>query len=435
MPSTFPTLPWLMPTLISIGLILLIRLYFYSRNRSQANASALQLQQSLTLLEQRLQQSLHQQTEAQTAMRVELQERLHSQQQLISDKLHQFAQVQAQDKAEQLQRLQTSMLQSFGDLRQQLTENLQQSAHTLNQRMSELAQITEQRLQGMSQQVEQRLQTGFEQSTETFTKIVERLTMIDAAQQKITELSVNVVSLQDLLSDKRARGAFGEVQLANLIQNVLPPQAFQLQSTLSNQKRVDCLLLLPEPAGNMAIDAKFPLETYRLLQEATDLPEPEQKALAQRFRQDIRKHIQDIASKYIIPGETADSAMLFIPAEAIFAHIHSQFADVVDYAHQMRVWLVSPTTMMAVLTTAKAVIKDAATRQQVHLIQVHLRELGTDFERFRKRMDKLATHIKQAHEDADLVQTSAHKIGQRFDKIEAVELAVDSDDKVLTSQM
>jgi len=378
-------------------------------------------QQAIMDLEQRLQQSLHQQLHGQTELRVTLVEQLHRQLETLQNRFNDSAQAQQAAKTEHLQLLQTSMLQSFNDLRQQLSLSMQQGAHTLNQRMSELAQITEQRLHTITQQVEQRLQTGFEQSTTTFTQIVERLTMIDAAQQKITELSANVVSLQDVLLDKRARGAFGEVQLATLLQNLLPPTGYQLQATLSNDKRVDCLLYLPESSGHMAIDAKFPLETYRLLQESSG-QETDVKALNQRFRQDLRKHIKDIATKYIIPGETADSAMMFIPAEAIFSDIHAKFADIIDFAHQQRVWLVSPTTMMAVLTTARAVIKDAATRQQIHVIQMHLRELSADFGRFRTRMDKLATHINQASQDVAEVNTSAHKIGQRFDKIEAVEL-------------
>lgn len=389
-------------------------LFYYYQRLQLINNQVTQQQQALLAFEQRLQQNLHQQFQSQTELQRNIVEQMQA-------RFHDLSQAQTANKTEQLQLLQTSLLQSFGDLRQQLSENMRQNANTLNQRMSDLSQITEQRLQSITQQVEQRLQTGFEQSTATFTQIVERLTMIDAAQQKITELSANVVSLQDVLLDKRARGAFGEVQLATLLQNLLPPSGYLLQATLSNDKRVDCLLYLPEPSGNMAIDAKFPLETYRLLQEARG-QEQEVKNLNQQFRQDLKKHIKDIASKYIIPGETADSAMMFIPAEAIFADIHAKFADVIDFAHQQRVWLVSPTTMMAVLTTARAVIKDAATRKQVHVIQTHLRELSADFGRFRIRMDKLATHIAQANQDVADVNTSANKIGQRFDKIEAVEL-------------
>jgi DNA recombination protein RmuC len=211
------------------------------------------------------------------------------------------------------------------------------------------------------------------------------------------------------------------VQLAGLVRNVMPENSFSLQHTLSNGTRVDCLLNLPEPTGNVAIDAKFPLESYKRLADP-ELSDAERQLAGRQFVQDIKKHIKDIADKYLIPGETADGAVMFLPAEAIFAEIHAHYPELVEEAQRQRVWLVSPTTLMAVLTTARAVLKDEATRQQVHIIQDHLRRLSADFGRFQQRMDKLATHIRQAHEDVDQVNTSAKKITSRFDKIERVEL-------------
>ncbi|KRT56709.1 DNA recombination protein RmuC, partial [endosymbiont of Ridgeia piscesae] len=175
------------------------------------------------------------------------------------------------------------------------------------------------------------------------------------------------------------------------------------------------------PTGNVVIDAKFPLESYQRMMDDTQ-SESERLQAQRQFRQDIRKHIDDIASKYIIEGETSDGAVMFIPAEAVFAEIHAHFPDLVEEAFRRRVWLVSPTTMMAILTTARAVLKDAATREQVHIIQEHLRELSKDFGRFQSRMDKLATHISQAHTDVNNVNISARKITGRFEKIERVEL-------------
>lgn len=229
------------------------------------------------------------------------------------------------------------------------------------------------------------------------------------------------MSLQDVLLDKKSRGAFGEVQLATLITNMIPQNHFALQHTLSNQKRADCILFLPPPTGNVVIDAKFPLETYQRLMNL-DVQSPERKSLQQQFRLDLQKHIKDISEKYIIPEETADGAMMFIPAEAIFAEIHANYPDLIELAHRSRVWMVSPTTLMAVLTTARAVLKDDATRHQVHIIQEHLRNLAQDFSRFEKRMDKLTKHIDQAQQDVSEVNTSAKKISQRFMKIDAVEL-------------
>lgn len=316
---------------------------------------------------------------------------------------------------------QEGFYRSVQDFREQITLGLQTHATQLTQSINQLNQQTDQRLVAISQQVEKRLYEGFEKTTSIFTDVVKRLALIDEAQKKITELSSNVVSLQEILVDKKARGAFGEVQLSNLIHNMIPENHFSMQHTLSNGKRVDCLLLLPDPTGNVAIDAKFPLETYRRL-ISPELADIERKSIEQQFRIDIRKHIQDVASKYILPGETADGAVLFIPAEAIFAEIHSRFPELVEEAQKARVWLVSPTTLMAVLTTARAVLKDAATRKQVHLIQEHLHHLSKDFMRFEQRMMNLARHIDQANSDVKEIQISAEKITQRFTKIEKVEL-------------
>jgi DNA recombination protein RmuC len=284
-----------------------------------------------------------------------------------------------------------------------------------------LTQTTDLRLKEINNQVEKRLSEGFEKTTETFGNVIQRLALIDAAQKKMAELSSSIVSLQEILSDKHSRGTFGEVQLSALIRNVIPEQHCSFQHTLSNGKRADCLLLLPEPTGNIVVDAKFPLENFRLLMNSA-LSEGERRQTEQQFKIDIRKHIQDIAEKYIILGETADGAVMFIPAEAVFAEIHARYPDLVEIAHRAKVWLVSPTTMMAILTTARAVLKDAATRQQVHIIQQHLHLLADDFGRFQKRMDTLTQHIAQAHSDAEQVHTSARKITKRFGQIEQVEL-------------
>jgi DNA recombination protein RmuC len=301
-------------------------------------------------------------------------------------------------------------------------EALADYSQELSKRMDALSQTTDSRLKEINSQVDKRLTAGFEKTNETFSDVIKRLALIDAAQKKITELSSSVISLQEILNDKRSRGTFGEVQLSALIRNVMPEQHFSFQYTLSNGKRPDCILFLPEPTGNIAIDAKFPLENFRLLVDGK-LSDVEKRQTEQQFRIDIRKHIQDIADKYILPGETADGAMMFMPAEAVFAEIHAHYPDLVEAAQRAKVWLVSPTTMMAILTTARAVLKDAATRQQLHIIQKHLHLLANDFERFQKRMDNLARHIEQAHTDVEQVHTSAKKITERFGLIEKVELS------------
>lgn len=320
-----------------------------------------------------------------------------------------------------LKTITASLQTSLGDVRSQVTGALNNHATELSKRVEKLTEATDKKLQDITGQVEKRLTEGFEKSTATFTDVIKRLALIDEAQKKITELSSNVINLQEILTDKRARGAFGEIQLSALIHNVLPQENFALQYTLSNEKRVDCILFLPEPTGNISIDAKFPLESYQKLSNP-HLPESERNAAQQQFKIDVRKHIQDIADKYIIPQETADGAMMFIPAEAIFAEIHSHYPELIELSHRLKVWLVSPTTLMAILTTARAVLKDSATRKQINIIQEHLILLGKDFERFQNRMDNLTKHISQAHADAEDVNKSARKISTRFNNIEQVQL-------------
>ena len=221
--------------------------------------------------------------------------------------------------------------------------------------------------------------------------------------------------------DKRSRGAFGEVQLEAIVRNALPESAFEFQYTLARGVRADCVLKLPPPTGMLAVDSKFPLENYERM-----FAEGAERSSAAAFKADVKKHIDDISSKYIVPGETGDGAVMFLPAEAVFAEIHANHRDIVDYAMAKNVWVVSPTTLMAVLNTARAVLKDVETRKQVHIIKEELGKLGKEFGRFDTRMKKLADHIRLAHEDAQDVQTTSQKISRRFSQIERVELAGDA---------
>ncbi len=325
---------------------------------------------------------------------------------------------------QQLQHLKTTqetLQKGIFNVQQHVSQTLNSHIEQLMKQMDKLRDNTSLHLKEISGQVEKRLAEGFDKTTKTFTDVVKRLALIDEAQKKITELSSNVVSLQEVLSDKRSRGAFGEVQLSALIHNMLPEKHYALQHSFSNNCRADAVLFLPEPTSTIAIDAKFPLETYQKLSNP-QLSEFDRKVAETQFRLDIKKHINDIAEKYIIPGETSDGAVMFIPAEAVFAEIHAHYPDLVEEAHRKRVWIVSPTTMMAILTTARAVIKDAATRKQVHIIQEHLVALSRDFDRFQKRMDNLSKHIEQAQSDVEDIHKSSRKITNRFAKIEKVEL-------------
>src|SRR6266853_36738 len=262
------------------------------------------------------------------------------------------------------------------DLHTGLTQQGDRLGRHLTDSSERLSAKIDQRLDQIAGKVDERLDEGFKKTNETFVNVMQRLATIDEAQKKIESLTGSVVSLQELLGDKRSRGAFGEVQLEALVRNVLPPAAFELQRTLAQRQ----------------------------------------------FRADIRKHVDDIARKYIIVGETSDGAVMFIPAEAVFAEIHAYHAEVVEYANARRVWIVSPTTLMAVLNTARAVLKDVETRRHIHIIKEELGKLGIDFQRFDERMKKLADHIRQAHEDAAEVQVSSRKITQRFQQIEAAEI-------------
>ena len=326
---------------------------------------------------------------------------------------------------EAMQVLQLSQQHELATFREAVLSRLADMSLGLQSRLSvRLEQIrgnVEQRLEQIRGSVTERLDEGFRKTNETFTSVMARLAVIDEAQRKIDGLTTNVVSLQELLGDKRARGAFGEVQLEALVRNCLPPNAWQMQATLSNGARADCVLRLPEPTGTVAVDSKFPLENYHRM-FVVGQTEGERAQAERAFKVDLRRHVDDIAAKYIIPGETSDGAVMFVPAEAVFAEIHAHHRDVIEHALTQSVWVVSPTTLMAVLNTARAVIKDVETRRQVHVIKDALAKLAKDFSRFDERMRRLAEHIRQAHEDAERVHVSSAKIAQRFAQIEQVDL-------------
>ena len=303
-----------------------------------------------------------------------------------------------------------------------INDTMLKATTTLTLSVESLGKIVDARLEEIGGKVSERLEEGFKKTNETFVSVMARLATIDEAQKKIDGLTVNMVSLQDLLGDKRSRGAFGEVQLEGLVRNVLPPDSFKMQHTFPNDMRVDCALFLPEPTGIVAVDSKFPLENYHKMFDST-LPESSQNQAEKQFKLDVKKHVDDIASKYIIPNVTSDGAVMFIPAEAVFAEIHAYHPEIIDYAMIKRVWLVSPTTLMAVLNTARAVLKDVEMRKQVHIIKDELGKLSKDFERFDSRMKKLADNIRQAHENAQEVHISSQKITNRFKQIERVELS------------
>lgn len=320
-----------------------------------------------------------------------------------------------------LEKLHTTLAEQ-GKAEQELIQTTMRNATLqLTSSIETLTKSVDGRLEQIGGKVSERLDEGFKKTNQTFMDVMARLATIDEAQKKIDGLTTNVVSLQELLGDKRSRGAFGEVQLEGLVRNVLPVNSFAMQHTFENGTRADCALFLPEPTGTVAVDSKFPLENYHRMFDIK-LTEAEKLLAEKQFKLDVKKHVDDIASKYIISNITSDGAVMFIPAEAVFAELHAHHADVIEYAMNKRVWVVSPTTLMAVLNTARAVLKDVETRKQVHVIKEALGKLSKDFGRFDARMKKLADNIRQAHENAQDVHISSQKITQRFAQIERVEL-------------
>ena len=241
---------------------------------------------------------------------------------------------------------------------------------------AQLNQTLEHRFDAVSTRLGEGLTTQTQKTGEALKSLQERLAVMDAAQKNITELSRQMVDLQEILSNKQARGAFGEVQLENLVSELLPPSAYVFQATLGNGRRADCLLTLPNPPGAIVIDAKFPLERYRALREAPD--DDARKVAGRAFAADVRKHVLDIAERYIVPGETAESALMFLPSEAVYAELHANFANVIEDSFRRRVWIVSPSTLWATLHTVRAVLKDVHMREQAGLIQAEVLKMLED---------------------------------------------------------
>jgi DNA recombination protein RmuC len=299
----------------------------------------------------------------------------------------------------------------------QLSERLQAQERAL-------ARAVEERLAALAKRVDDGLQQSSHRQATSLHELRERLAVIDAAQKNITELSAQVVSLQDILSNKQARGAFGEIQLNDIVSSMLPPSAYKFQAPLGDGRRVDCLLDLPNPPGAIAIDAKFPLESFHGLRNARD--DAERTAAGRAFATAILKHVRDIAEKYIVPGETAESALMFLPSEAIYAELHANFPEVVEKSFRAKVWIVSPTTLMATLNTVRAVLKDARMREQAGVIQKEVRTLLDDIGRLDDRVAALDKHFGQAAEDIRQIRISTDKVVKRADRIEAVQLGDDS---------
>lgn len=274
-------------------------------------------------------------------------------------------------------------------------------------------------------EVSQHVGDGLLRSDKTLGEVRERLAVIDEAQKRLTELSTQVVSLQDVLSNKQARGAFGEVQLKDIVEAALPPSAYAFQHTLTNRARPDCLIRLPNPPGPIAVDAKFPLESYRMLREARN--EAETVTARRQFSRDMSQHTAAISDKYILPGETAESALLFLPSEAVYAELHANFTSTVEESYRRRVWIVSPTTLMATLNTVRAILRDVMIREQAELVRHEIGRLLDDVRRLGERTQNLARHFGQAEQDLREIGISSDKIVRRGERIREVDLSAADD--------
>ncbi len=295
-----------------------------------------------------------------------------------------------------------------------------QLAQTLQAQERALAKAVDDRLQLLTGKINETLEKTNKTQKTNLDELKERLVRIDTAQKNLSDLSSQVVGLQDILSNKQARGAFGEVQLQGLVEAVLPPDGYTFQATLADGKRADCLLDLPNPPGPIVIDAKFPLEAWRQLQAAET--ETERKEAERALRRDVGVHVKAIAEKYIVPGETADAALMFLPSEAVYAELHSSFADVVDAANRAKVFIVSPTTLWALLNTMRAVMKDVRMKEAAGVIQIEVMKMLEDVERLDKRVGHLEAHFALAKKDIREIRTSTGKITRRGDQIQDIQL-------------
>lgn len=338
-----------------------------------------------------------------------------AQQQLAQQEL--FVRMQT----EQTKQLQQYFISQMSDFRGQFTGSLQNCTRELDERLSIFTNNTDQSLGRMDKRLSNSLGEQLANTREIFSSLMQRLALVDEAQKQMHQLSDRVLNLQQLLSDKRSRGALGEMQLEWILHNAMPARNYALQYTLSNQCRVDSILILPPPVGLLAIDAKFPLDNYKKMADER-LATGERKAAEKAFVLDIKRHINDVADKYIVAGETADSAMLFVPSEAVFAEIHNNHVELVELAYQRKVWLVSPTTLMAVLTTAGMVVKDLAMQEQLLEVQQHLKVLGEEFMRFEQRSEAYARHLQQTVRDWEQLKITTHKLIGCFQRISTLEL-------------
>ena len=318
--------------------------------------------------------------------------------------------------AEQEMSLLVKQLQALSDGQERLSGGLHHVSEANAKAQTNMLALMEQRLAQVQQQLSENMHGSARRTAQSLGDLQQRLATIDKAQENITKLSGDVLSLQDILSNKQTRGAFGEIQLHDIVIKALPQDSFTMQATLSNGRRADCIIHLPNPPGPIAIDSKFPLEAYEAMRRAST--EADLAEAARQFRTALRKHIKDISEKYIIEGETADGALMFLPSEAVYAEIHANFPDLVRESFAARVWIVSPTTCMATLNTMRAILKDARMRAQAGSIRRELGLLYQDVDRLGTRVENLDRHFGQAAKDLSEIKISSEKAGRRARRLD-----------------
>ncbi|MEK9660544.1 MAG: DNA recombination protein RmuC [Alphaproteobacteria bacterium] len=316
-----------------------------------------------------------------------------------------------------------ALAERLGMLAEQQATAQAQTAQALQAQERALAETLEKRLTAVTARIGETLEKTGKANETTLGELRDRLVRIDAAQKNIADLSSQMVGLQEILSNKQARGAFGEIQLRDLVESVLPPSAYSFQQAIGDNKRVDCLLVLPNPPGPIGIDAKFPLESYRALREAEG--DDARRLAARAFATDVLKHVDDIAQKYIVPGETAEAAMMFLPSEAVYAELHANFGDVVEKSYRARVFIVSPTTLWATLNTVRAVMKDVRMKEAAGVIQKEVLTMMQDVARLDDRVGKLQRHFDQSADDIRQIRISTEKVTKRGERIGDLQLGED----------
>jgi len=327
------------------------------------------------------------------------------------------------DTEDKISKLEISMIKEISDFKSDFSHSLTDDFNNQTERLDN-------RLRLINDKVNERLDENFERTNKTFTSVLERLSKIDEAQKKIDTLSTDIVSLQGVLTDKKTRGIFGEVNLEHILSNVFGKnnnKIYQMQYTFNNGTIADSVLFTPEPLGTIAIDSKFPLENYQIMVDRNNSENIRNQA-EKMFKADMKKHIDAISSKYIIPGITSDQAILFLPAEAIFAEINAYHTDILEYAYKKRVWITSPTTLISTLTTIQIIIKNIERDKFAKVIHSELRLLDEEFKRYKDRWDKLYRSIETVSKDVKDIHTTTDKITKRFNSINQVEM-VESNDK------